>query len=293
MDLEIVRQRYATLRGVLPGASIYYAVKANPAAEIIAALEQLGASFDIASSGELTRCREAGANPGSMSFGHTVKRERDIADASAAGICLFAFDSEGELDKLARSAPNSNVFCRLLIENTGAEWPLSRKCGCEAHMAADLLVAARNRGLRPVGVSFHVGSQQTEPRQWRHAIGHAAWVFRACAHRGLSLEVLNLGGGLPAQYRAPIPSLERYAEAIETGLNAEFGNSRPQLLIEPGRYLVGDAGTLRTEILLISHKSPRERERWVRSGRINGKSLLPPSQITMSASTAAAAAIAA
>ncbi len=272
IELEVVRQRYAALRRMLPAASIYYAVKANPAAPVIAALAALGANFDIASEGELTRCREAGIDADRLSFGNTIKRESEIADAAASGIDLFAFDSPAELDKLARRTPGSRVFCRLLIENRGAEWPLSRKFGCEAHVAADLLIEARNRGLRPVGVSFHVGSQQTDPGQWPAAIAHAAWIFRACAHRGLSLELLNLGGGLPAHYRGSVPPLEAYVDAIEAGLVHEFGDSRPGLLIEPGRYLVGDAGTLRTEILLISQKSPREHARWVYldAGRFNG-----------------------
>jgi ornithine decarboxylase len=130
-------------------------------------------------------------------------------------------------------------------------------------MAADLLVTARQLGLRPVGVSFHVGSQQTDPQAWGSAIAHAAWIFRTCAHRGLHLDLVNLGGGLPAHYRAPVPPLSKYAEAIETALSREFGTGRPRILIEPGRYLVGDAGLLRTEVLPISRKSQHERERWI------------------------------
>jgi ornithine decarboxylase len=186
-----------------------------------------------------------------------------MARAFEDGLSLFAFDSAAELEKLARSTPGARVFCRILIENKGAEWPLTRKFGCESRMAADLLVAAKGKGLRPVGVSFHVGSQQTEPAAWARALAHAAWVFRACAHRGVALELLNLGGGLPAHYRAPVPPLAAYAEAIETALGREFGASRPRILIEPGRYLVADAGLLRTEVLLISRKSAHERERWV------------------------------
>ena len=272
VELDVVRQRYAALRRLLPAASIYYAVKANPAAPVIGALAALGANFDIASEGELRRCREAGIGADRLSFGNTIKRESEIADAAAFGIDLFAFDSSAELDKLARRAPGSRVFCRLLIENRGAEWPLSRKFGCEAHVAADLLIEAKGRGLHPVGVSFHVGSQQTDPGQWPAAITHASWVFHACAHRGLELQLLNLGGGLPAHYRAAVPPLEAYIDAIEAGLGREFGSSRPRLLIEPGRYLVGDAGTLHAEILLISRKSPHEHERWVYldTGRFNG-----------------------
>lgn len=263
VDLEVVRARYDALRQALPSAEIYYAVKANPAAEIVSALAALGANFDLASPGELDLCLDLNIPPQRLSFGNTIKRESAIAEASAAGIGLYAFDSAAELEKLARSAPGAHVFCRMLIENKGAEWPLTRKFGCESHMAADLLTAARRLGLRPVGVSFHVGSQQTDPLTWSSAIAHAAWIFRTCAHHGLDLDLLNLGGGLPAHYRAAVPPLTEYAATIEMALTREFGAARPRIFVEPGRYLVGDAGLLRTEVLLISRKSPHEHERWV------------------------------
>jgi ornithine decarboxylase len=236
IDLAIVRARYEALRQVLPTAQIYYAVKANPAAEIVAALAELGAHFDLASPGEIDICRGLEIPPDRLSFGNTIKRESAIASAAAGGIGLFAFDSAAELEKLARCAPGAGVFCRMLVESRGADWPLTRKFGCKSHMAVDLLVRAKKLGLHPVGVSFHVGSQQTDPRRWSDAIGHAAWIFRACAHRGLALELLNLGGGLPAQYRASIPPLADYAEVIEKALAIGFGAARPRILIEPGRY---------------------------------------------------------
>ena len=263
IDLDIVRARYSALREALPAAQIYYAVKANPAPQVVAALAALGAHFDLASPGEISLCRSLRIPPDRFSYGNTIKRESAIGGAAADGIDLFAFDSIAELEKLARRAPGARVFCRLLIHNPGAEWPLTRKFGCSSHMAADLLVEVGKRRLRPIGLSFHVGSQQTEPSAWIAAIAHAGWVFRACARRGVRLELLNLGGGLPAHYSEPVPPLADYAEAIETGLQREFGASRPRLLIEPGRHLVGDAGLLRTEVLLISRKSTHERERWV------------------------------
>lgn len=272
LDLDVVRARYQALRQVLPNTEIYYAVKANPAPEIVATLAELGAGFDLASPGEIALCRDAGIAPQRLSFGNTIKRESTIGAAWRDGIGLFAFDSAAELEKLARSAPGARVFCRMLVENKGAEWPLTRKFGCEAHMAAELLLAAKKLGLQPIGLSFHVGSQQTDPAQWSAAIAHAAWIFRVCARYGLTLELLNLGGGLPAHYRDPIPPLTDYAERIEAALIREFGTARPRMLIEPGRYLVADAGLLRAEVLLISRKSVRARERWVYldAGRYNG-----------------------
>jgi len=272
IDLETVRQQYAALRAVLPEAAIYYAVKANPAAAIIGMLSGLDIGFDLASSGEIDRCLAAGVPPGRFCFGNTIKRERDIAWAHSLGVDLYAFDSTAELDKLARAAPASRVFCRLSVHGRGAEWPLTRKFGCTPQMAIELLVHARQLGVRPVGVSFHVGSQQTDPQQWSSAIGHAATVFHACARQGVHLELLNVGGGLPAQYRTPVPPLSMYAETILSAVDRHFGSSRPRLMIEPGRYLVGNAGLLRSQVLLIARHGNRDQRRWVYldAGRYNG-----------------------
>ena len=272
MDLDIVRDRYRALHAVLPTATILYAIKANPAPEVIAALGELGAGFDLASRGEMRRCQELGLSAERLSFGNTIKRETDIAYAHAEGVDLFAFDSAAELDKLARSAPGARAYCRLLAGGKGAEWPLSRKFGCAPDMAADLLLRAKLQGLRPVGLSFHVGSQQTDPRQWAVAIEAAAKVFHACAGGGLDLELLNVGGGFPAQYRTPIPAIADYADAISGALAKYFGGAAPRLLVEPGRYLVGDAGILRSEVLLVARKSRHARRRWVYldAGRFNG-----------------------
>jgi ornithine decarboxylase len=272
IDLDVVRAQHLALCRAMPFAEIFYAVKANPAPEVIAALAAIGVGFDLASEGEIERCLTLSIAPELISFGNTVKRESAIAVAHARGVRLFAFDSLGELDKIARAAPGADVFCRLAVTEHGAEWPLTHKFGCPAEMAVHLLRHARDSGLKPRGVSFHVGSQQDEPATWRSAIATAARVFHAAAKAGLSLDLLNLGGGLPAHYRAEIPPLAVYAETIETALRDNFGDARPRLIIEPGRYMVADAGILRAQVLLIAEKSRHARRRWVYldAGRYNG-----------------------
>ncbi len=272
IDLDIVRARYRALQQVLPAATIFYAVKANPAPEIIRALADLGASFDIASEGEMRRCRGIGISAGRLSFGNTIKREAAIAEAHADGVGLYAVDSLAEVEKVSRAAPGAGVFCRILADGKGAEWPLSRKFGCVPDMAVDLLHRAKALGLRPLGVSFHVGSQQTQPAQWGPAIAHAAHVFEGCDRRGIHLDLLNLGGGLPAHYRTPVPSLAQYGDVIRDALARSFGGAVPRLYIEPGRYLVGDSGVLRSTVLLVSWKSPSSHRRWIYldAGRFNG-----------------------
>lgn len=272
IDLEAVRRQHRELRGLLPSARIYYAVKANPAEPVLAALADLNIGFDLASTGEIDRCLALGIDAERFCFGNTIKREADIVRAHSFGMDLYAFDSLAELDKLARAAPGARVFCRISVHGRGADWPLTRKFGCSPHLASEFLVRARALGLRPVGVSFHVGSQQTDPGQWDMAIGHAASVFRTCERQGVRLELLNVGGGLPSHYRTPVPPLARYTEAITSAVCRHFAGSAPELMIEPGRYMVGDAGILRSRVLLIARHGNHDQRRWVYldAGRYNG-----------------------
>jgi ornithine decarboxylase len=272
VDLDVVAQNYDLLRYYLPAARVFYAVKANPAPEVVAMLRDKGSNFDVASRGEIDLCLSLGAAAEQISFGNTIKKERDIAYAYAQGIRLFAFDSEGELEKLARAAPGARVFCRILVECDGAEWPLSRKFGCAPAMAAALLRRAKALGLDPYGVSFHVGSQQTDLGQWDGAVGEAARLFRELAEEGVELRMVNIGGGFPARYHREVPALERYAGAVTAAFARHFGEALPEIIIEPGRSIVGDAGVIESEVVLISRKSFGEEKRWVYLdvGKFNG-----------------------
>ncbi len=272
VDLEIIAEAYDGLRRHLPLARVYYAVKANPAPAIVAMLERRGAYFDVASRGEIELCLQNGATAERLSFGNTIKKEIDIAFAYQAGLRLFAFDSVHELDKLARSAPGSQVFCRILVDCQGAEWPLSRKFGCAPEMAVDLLRRARDLGLDPYGVSFHVGSQQTDLGQWDGAIGAAARMFSLLAKADIDLRMVNIGGGFPAHYIGDVPAIEHYARAVMAAMTRHFGNRLPEIIIEPGRSLVGDAGIIHSEVVLISQKGSDDDRRWVYLdvGKFNG-----------------------
>ena len=271
VDLDVVAKAYDMLRRYLPIASVYYAVKANPAREIVAMLAAMGSNFDVASPAEIALCLANGATAERLSFGNTIKKERDIAAAYAAGVRLFAFDSEAELDKLARAAPGARVFCRILVSCEGAEWPLSRKFGCTPELVVKLLCRARDRGLDPYGVSFHVGSQQTDLGQWDGAVASAAAMFSLLAKADINLRMVNIGGGFPAQYRGDISPVSRYAGAVTAALTKHFGNQLPEIIVEPGRSLVGDAGIIQTEVVLIADKGDGGK-RWVYldAGKFNG-----------------------
>ncbi|MDP6688143.1 MAG: type III PLP-dependent enzyme [Alphaproteobacteria bacterium] len=263
VDLDIVAARFEEMRRQMPSVEIFYAVKANPAPEIIDLLVERGASFDVASPAEVDLVLCHGADPKTLSYGNTIKKQRDIAHAYNRGVELFAFDSAAELDKLALAAPGAKVFCRLLVENDGAQWPLARKFGCDGAMAVELLAAAGGKGLRPHGLAFHVGSQQCEPEQWDGALARAAEIFKALEGRGVELSMLNIGGGFPARYAREVAQFGDYATAIERAMSRHFGNRLPRTLAEPGRYLVGDAGVLQAEVVLIARKSEKDPLRWI------------------------------
>lgn len=271
LDVDKVESNYLQLKAGMPGAHIHYAVKANPHPDILARLVSLGCRFDAASIGEIDLCLEAGADPSHISFGNTVKRVQDIIEAYAKGISLFAADAEEELTKISMYAPDSSVFIRVLMYSTEAEWPLSRKFGCSSSMVIPLMHEARELGLNPVGLSFHVGSQTRHPHMWYDSLDSVAAIWHNAIEEGFDLSLLNIGGGFPAYYGVDITEPIEYGRSIMTALQERFGNVE-YIMAEPGRGLVGSAGAIAAETLLVSRKHAEDPVRWVylNIGRFHG-----------------------
>ncbi|RFB78009.1 type III PLP-dependent enzyme [Methylovirgula sp. 4M-Z18] len=272
VDLEVIRDNYTTFAKAMPDTRVFYAVKANPAPAVLDLLARLGSCFDTASVVEIQQVLATGASPDRISFGNTIKKERDIKRAYELGIRLFAVDSDVEVEKVARAAPGSKVFCRILCDGDGAEWPLSRKFGCAPEMAPRVLELAHRLGLNAYGLSFHVGSQQGNPRMWDGALKSSSAIFKDLAERGIQLQMVNLGGGFPTKYLKNVPAVKAYGEAIFRSLKKHFGNRLPETIIEPGRGMVGNAGIIEAEVVLISKKSDEDKMRWVYLdiGKFNG-----------------------
>ncbi len=265
IDTETISKAYDDLRGSFGFAKIYYAVKANPAVEIIDLLKDKGSSFDIASIYELDKVMSRGVGPERISYGNTIKKSKDIRYFFEKGVRLFATDSEADLRNIAKAAPGSKVYVRILTEgSTTADWPLSRKFGCQTDMAMDLLILARQLGLEPYGISFHVGSQQRDISVWDAAIAKVKVIFeRLKEEDGIVLKMINMGGGFPANYIAKTNDLETYAAEIIRFLKEDFGDELPEIILEPGRSLIANAGILVSEVVLVSRKSRTAVERWV------------------------------
>jgi ornithine decarboxylase len=262
VDLDVVEERYCELRNALPDVSIFYAVKANPGQPLLDRLAQLGSSFDVASPAEIDRCLHAGVHPDQISYGNTIKKRRDVAYAYLHGVRRFTVDSVQELQKVIDEAPHSEVCIRLLHNCGGADWPLSRKFGCEAPDVVRLLVMAAEAGMRP-GISFHVGSQQRDLSAWDSALERVASISTEAIALGARVEFVNLGGGFPGTYEQAAPSIGEYGNTIRGALEKHFPEGAPELMVEPGRYMVADAGVLRSEVVLVSRRSPSDEQRWV------------------------------
>ena len=262
VDLDIVADRYRTLAEVLPLAEVFYAIKANPAPQILELLVSLGSSFDVASPAEVDMCLAAGADPSRISYGNTVKKLVDIDYAYDKGVRLFAFDCDAELDKLVHAAPGATLFCRVTTDGGGADWPLSRKFGCGTEMAMHLLSRASEKG-HPVGVSFHVGSQQRDPEAWNPALEKVGRVFEHMRSLGVRPALVNIGGGFPGHYSNEVPAVESYGRAISTALHRWLGDDLPRVIAEPGRYMCADAGVMQSEVVLVSRRSLEDDCRWV------------------------------
>jgi ornithine decarboxylase len=263
VDVDRVESNFRAIQQALPLARVYYAVKANPARPILDRLVKLGSSFDAASFEEVSACLASGATPSVISYGNTVKKVSAIRAAHAAGITMFAFDSAEELEKLAAHAPGSRVYCRILVGNEGADWPLSRKFGTTVEMARALMIQAAEMGLDPYGLSFHVGSQQTSTSTYEAAIGKVGMLFTDLKNAGVNVRMVNLGGGFPVRYRDEVPGIDAFGNAIMKAMVACFGNALPEMLIEPGRSVVGSAGLVSAEVVLVSRRDPADPVRWV------------------------------
>ncbi|MDK2885673.1 MAG: ornithine decarboxylase [Thermosipho sp. (in: thermotogales)] len=261
MDLEVIKENYKRLIRNVNNCKVYYAVKANSHIEIVKTLNELGSHFDVASKGEIEKLLSLGVSPEKMSFGNTIKKSSDIKFAFENGIKMFAVDSEMEIEKIAFNAPGSDIYVRIStngMEND-ADWPLTRKFGTSVDHAIQLVKYAHDLGLNPIGVSFHVGSQNYNPNNWRVAIREVSVVFEEARRLGIEMKVVNTGGGMPIKYSKNIPTVEEIAEVINQSIKDYLGEDIT-VIVEPGRSMVGNAGALVSGVIL---KSKKGEENWL------------------------------
>jgi len=273
INLDIIEKSYKEIEKNFPFAKIFCAIKANPAPENVRLLKNLGSNFDVASRYELDLILENGGSVDKVSYGNTIKKKEDIKYFYDKGCRLYVSDSEEDVKNIAKFAPGSDVFFRILVDGSNtADWPLSFKFGAEPAMVEDLMVLAKNLGLNPRGVSFHVGSQQRNISTWSVALKTVARIFNNMKSKGIELDLINMGGGFPANYVTKTELLKEYSKEIIGFLKENFGNKLPTIILEPGRSMFGNSGILVTEVVLISKKYKNTDDKWlyIDAGKFNG-----------------------
>lgn len=251
---------FRLLDNALPAVKLFYAVKANPHVEILETLAGIGAGFDVASKGEILSAVSAGANArDDLIFADTVKDPKHIAFAHGIGIDDFTYDNLSEIMQIARHAPASKVLLRLAVSNKGSVAHLSKKFGAKVEEAIPLLLAARDQGLIPRGISFHVGSQCLDAGRYVEALDSTKAIFEQAEKEGMHLEMIDIGGGFPVRYIDEEIDLDRMCRMIVNHYRNLFGDD-VMLVAEPGRSVVGDAAILVTKVI---SESVREGRNWV------------------------------
>ncbi|WP_267716131.1 type III PLP-dependent enzyme [Streptomyces sp. CoH17] len=281
-DLAGIEGRLDALRRELPGVEVRFAMKACPLDEVLTALARRGAGADAASPGEVEQALRAGMPAGRVHYGNTVKSDRNIAEAYRLGVRTFATDSLQDVTALARHAPGARVFCRVATGGAGAVWGLSNKFGCPPGDAVRVLAAARDAGLVPAGLSVHVGSQQMTGEAWHGAVEDLGDVLRALGRRGIRVDHVNLGGGLPAlgyhdRRGARLdPPLDKIFAVIREGMDdlRRIHGGPLDFVVEPGRHLVADHGAIRAHVTRLAERRAAngERQHWLylSCGKFNG-----------------------
>jgi len=260
IDLDLVRQKYRAIRDSVPGVQVFYAIKANDQPAILRTLAKEGSCFEVSSVAELQSLQALGVPADCIASFNPIKSPKFIAAMGHYGSTLMAVDSVDELTKLAQHASNAEVAIRLNVENEGSDWPLDDKFGVEPTEALPLLRRAAELGLRPAGLTFHVGSQCRNADSWRKAIERCAGVWRAAEAEGIRLTVLSLGGGIPAWHGKPMPAIDEIGATIQEALHDTGLDRAARLIIEPGRGVVAEAAVMAATVIA---KAKRASAEWV------------------------------
>ena len=259
MSRRTLREKAAEFTAFSPRVQTLYSVKANPAPQVLSFFMGLGIGYEVSSLPELRRVLSLGTPVEQVATSNPVMPPEFIRFAYRKGLREYVMDSSEEVRKLARYAPGSGVLVRLAVDNTESAWPLDEKYGVEPTEAVELLLDARERGLRPSGVTFHVGSQCEGVASWRAAMEKAADVWRRSAAEDMALTALNVGGGFPAHHTEDVPTATESLQTIVSCADELFPPGT-ELRAEPGRGLVGDAGVLVSSVIGTARRGGQD---WV------------------------------
>jgi ornithine decarboxylase len=240
VDCEQVRRQYRALRAALPGVDLHYALKPLPHASVVATLRDEGAFFDLATTGEVELVKAQGIAPERCIHTHPIKRDSDIRDALRYGVSTFVVDNPDEIKKFVRYRKRAELLIRVCFRSPTAVCDLSKKFGCEAGAVLGMIEQARRLGIRVKGLSFHVGSQATDPSKYIEAIQACTNLVAEALLAGLpALEVLDIGGGFPVPYSDAVMPIDEFCAPIRAALAKLPKHVR--VIAEPGRFIAAPA----------------------------------------------------
>jgi len=294
IDHDKIRRNYREFKKRLPRVQIYYAVKANSEPEIISTLYQLGSSFDVASISELNKVLNEVRHLeldelqqfiwNNIIYAHPCKDPQTLEHLNPYKP-LVTYDCIEEVRKIKRFCPNAGVLLRLKVSNDGAIVQLSNKFGIEPEKAVDLIGATIEKGIQVEGVSFHVGSQCTNPENYSNALKAVAQIFREAEKRKYEIgetvtsehpiRLIDIGGGFPIKYNGDETSFRELARIINRELNELFPENSTRFLAEPGRFIVADTGTIVTRVMLAKHSGRETPAYYIDEGLYGTFSAIP------------------
>ncbi len=262
VDLQLLDNKYSLLRDSLVDIEIFYAMKANDNKIICKRLLDQGAGFEVSSLNETKKLIEIGVMPEKIMCLNPIKSPEFLKYMFEKNIDIMAIDSYDEVDKIASCAPESKVLVRISVPETGSTFPLGNRYGVNPTEAVKMLSYAKNKGLIPYGITFHVGSQNPNYESWDEALKLVRKVYNGFKEEGgVPLELVSLGGGIPVEYTVPIPPIKEICENIVSAKKKNFPDEDGlKFSIEPGRGLVGDAGVM---VATIVGRSERDGEQWL------------------------------
>lgn len=271
-------ENFKAIQRAFPHAIVGYAMKSNPHPSLLTALSRVeGAWFEVASQAEIQSLMDIGVTGDRIFFSNPVKHPAHIRFAVQHGIRLFACDSESEVEKLAQCNDQAHlleVYVRMTVTHQGALWPLTHKFGVESRRAVELLKLAKARGLKPVGLAFHVGSQCVRPDTWADALREIAPAWKMAREAGIPLDLIDLGGGFPAPYTGSVPKPSEIAEAVKPVMK-ECVPGAKRVFLEPGRGVCGDAADMVLEITGLAERPDGQTWLYVDGGYFSGLYEIP------------------
>ncbi|KAG0301167.1 hypothetical protein BGZ98_008564 [Dissophora globulifera] len=247
-DLGEVYRQHLRWKTLMPRIEPFFAMKCNPDPMVMRLLASLGAGFDCASKNEIQSVLDLGVEPSRIIYANPCKQNSFVKYAYMNNVRMMTFDNAEELHKIKRFHPDAQLVLRILTDDSKSLCKLGLKFGAPLDTVASLLATAQQLDLDVIGVSFHVGSGCFDANAFGEAVIRARRVFDQAKDYGFCFKFLDVGGGFPSAHVTEGITFEKVARILGSTVDTLFG-PEVRVIAEPGRYYVGSAFTLATQVV--------------------------------------------